>query len=81
VVTIKKSEDSEYASSSLDPDLPQLIGVHEFLEVLDRNNIEFFNELEYPGNFFCLLALQQIKELFNWGSTRLHPIKMDFSHT
>lgn len=62
---IQKAKNSVNIVTNLNPYFPNIFLANQLLEVLDRNEIKLFYQLEYPGHFLSLLRVQRVQELCN----------------
>src|SRR5208337_1388669 len=66
VATMIKAQYAICVATEVHPTLPNLISRSQLLEVLDRNRVQFLEELEYPSHLLGNFGGQQIKELGYW---------------
>ena len=54
--TVEESQESESVSTHPNTDLPNIIRIDQFLEILRRYRLQFFDQAHNPGHFCGLLT-------------------------
>ena len=74
---MEESQQTVADAAELDPDLPDVLGSNEFLEVLWRDHVDPFDQTENPSNLLCMLVAQFVEKLFHWATAGCGSVEFD----
>jgi hypothetical protein len=73
LITIAEAENAECLPRTLSPDLPDLIGTNQLLQVRGRHPLQALDEAENPQHLLGILRSQPIEEVFDGALAGLCP--------
>lgn len=76
----EETQHPERVSTDIDPDLPDVIRVDQFLEILGRHMFQVTNHTQHPSDFLDGLIRQRIEMLLNGTPTAGRGVERDPFH-